>query len=278
MPDLEMDDEVKPEEVGEETPPEPEDRGDELPEDEPEQEPEPSAENKEEDKQDRVIPKSRFDEVNNERKELKARIEQLEALVSAKSSQPEPEPEVAPFDLDAAEEEYATAVVEGDTDRAKQIRKEIRKAEEAALLDRVKRETERDMAVKTVAERKAAIISQAFQDYPVLDHNAAEYDANMVAKINRMSLAYQAEGKAEDQAIALAIADIMPAKRSEPESPRTDNDAKRRNAKAAESQPPSLGGVGTGDRARAASLNVNNMTEDEFAALPEREKKRLRGD
>lgn len=277
MPDLEMDDEVKPEEMGEETPSEPEDRGDELPEDEPEQEPEPSAENKEEDKQDRVIPKSRFDEVNNERKELKARIEHLEALVSAKSSQPEPEPEVAPFDLDAAEEEYATAVVEGDTDRAKQIRKEIRKAEEAALLDRVKRETERDMAVKTVAERKAAIISQAFQDYPVLDHNAAEYDPSMVAKINRMSVAYQAEGKTEDQAISLAIADIMPVK-SAVEQPKTDNDAKRRNAKAAESQPPSLGGVGTGDRAKAAALDVSNMTEDEFAALPDREKKRLRGD
>ena len=53
--------------------------------------------------------------------------------------------------------------------------------------------------------------------------------------------------------------------------------ARTKNADAANRQPPELGGKG--DRAtQTARLNVAEMSEEDFAALPAAEKKRLRGD
>jgi hypothetical protein len=133
----------------------------------------------------------------------------------------------------------------------------------------------------TAKTRTDAVISQAFVDYPQLNDKSATYDKALVGKINRMQMSYVADGQPADEALAAAILDFMPAVAAAVDTGKTAADlaaAKIRNAKAAGAQPPGLGGVGTGERARAAAADVTNYTDAEFAALPDREKKRLRGD
>lgn len=240
------------------------------------------------DKDDRFIPKSRFDEVNNEKKELKARLEALEAQVSSAvapvaADAPAAIVEETPaFDFDGKENEYLEAITEGDIEKAKTIRSEIRQAEREALKEELRTETAQVTAQQTVAERKAAVIDKALNDYPELKNGSETFNPEQVAKVNRMALAYQAEGKTADVALSLAIKDLMPPIVDTPaEIPVTDKgtkEARERNAKAAAAQAPRIGVVGTGERAQAASVNVEDLSEAEFDALPEREKKRLRGD
>jgi len=240
-----------------------------------------------EDKSDRVIPKSRFDEVNNEKNDLKAQNAALLAQIAAGTvAAPVVVPPVAAaaaaavtFDLDAKEAEYAEALTDGELDKAATLRKEIRTYERESLKAELRNEALLVESVKTVESRKAAVVAQAFADHPELDNNSDLYDPALVGKINRMQLAYAAEGKPADEALSLAIADfVKPAAAAAPVS-KVDVPARARAAAAAAAQPPGLGGTGTGARAaRDVATDINSMTDAEFDALPEREKKRLRGD
>lgn len=280
---IEMDDEVTPEEVDQPIKKEPEDRGDVLPDDDIMEVDEDvvaaiAEEPKEEPKadDDRVIPKSRFDEVNNERKALKERLEQLEAQAQANTNATSEETSTA-FDIDAAEDSYTDAMVEGDVDKAKSIRKEINAHLRESLKHELREESVRAITAKEIEANKSAIITDAFKAHPELDHNSDTYDKDLVARINRMTGAYMSEGKRGDEALKLAISDfVRPV--AEPATAPVNTNAKQRNAQAAAAQPPNLGGIGTGERARTTAAKVESMTEAEFRALPESEKKRLRGD
>lgn len=220
--------------------------------------------------------------LQEENARLKAELEAMAAPVAAEPAKEEP----PAFDIDAKEAEYADAVIEGDVERAKGLRKEIRQFEQAAMKDELRREQEQADRAKTVGERMTAVITQAFTDHPELNHKSDVYNPNLVGKINLMAKAYEAQGKPADEALSLAIEDFIPKKEAAAEvDPEVAKNAaaaaalaKKRNAIAAASQPPGLGGVGTGERAAAGVRSIEDMTDAEFNALPEREKKRLRGD
>ena len=232
----------------------------------------------------RSIPKSRFDEVNNERKELKDRLAALEAKVAAGPVAAVVVAPVVPaaetFDVDAAEDRYAEALTEGDLVAAKEIRKEIRNFEMAALKAELRAENTQSTEMAQVAVRKSAVIAEAFATHPELDSTSAEYDSTLVAKINRMNQSYIQDGMPEDKALQAAIADFVSAPTAAKVTVADTSavDAKARNARAQAAQPPTLAGTGTGDRARAAAVDIATMTDAELDAMPEREKKRLRGD
>ena len=260
-----------------------EDRGDNLDDGELEVDEEIIAQLAGESKDDRVIPKSRFDEVNNEKNALKDQLAALTAQIAAGavSTTATPAAPVVPaapsFDLDAKEEAWMEAITEGDLDKAKGLRKEIRDFEKQATLAEFRSESEQTTLVKTVEARKAAVVSQAFTDHPELDNQSATYNPELVGKINRMQAAYLSEGKPADEALSLAIADFI-VKSSAP-APKIDVPARAKAAAAAAAQPPGLGGAGTGARAATDALvDLESMPDSEYDALPEREKKRLRGD
>lgn len=234
-------------------------------------------------KNDRVIPKSRFDEVNNEKNDLKAQNALLLKQI-AEGTAPVITPAAVPavpaapdFDLDAKEAAYIEAVIEGDTEGAAVIRKEIRKFERDSLLVEVRTENAKASVQEIQEADKGSVIAQAFIDHPQLNSIDASYDATLVGKINRMNMAYLSEGMTPADALKAAIADFV----QPPAAPaaKVDVPARARNAAAAAAQPPNLGGIGTGERAaKDASVDVEAMDEAEYDALPEREKKRLRGD
>lgn len=280
---------------------EPEDRGDNLEadkakEDEPKPEdkkpePEKAEEADPKEKQPGHIPKSRFDEVIAERNaereanaELKRRLEALEA--AAKTKEPEPKKEEVKS-IDALELEYANLMMEGDIEKAVNLRGQInaaiREQAEAAAEQKISaREAERSQ--KAIANELAAMSAQVVKDYPYLD---TEEGALVIPQITALRDAYVAKGESPAAALRKAadfIApkfDPSPQDKDEPKAePKTDPrtaQAIARGIKDSAAQPPQMSGVG--NRAmETVKRDVTRMSEEEFEALPESEKRKMRGD
>ena len=230
-----------------------------------------------------AIEKDKLDSIFRERRVLQEKVQELEAKLAAGVAVPAPAAapvvEEAGFDLDAKEAAYAEALTEGDLDSAAVIRKEIRTFEHESMLAAFRKEQAEMTVQATVQTKTQTVINQAYIDHPELNAQSETYDAVLVGKINRMNAAYRAEGMAPEVALQTAISDFVAAPvAAAPEVGKVDVAARARNAKAQAGQPPALGGVGMGERAAAAKVDVSNMTDAEYLALPEREKKRLRGD
>lgn len=280
---------------------EPEDRGDNLeadkakeeepkPEDK-KPEPEKAEEADPKDKQPGHIPKSRFDEVIAERNaereanaELKRRLEALEA--AAKTKEPEPKKEEAKS-IDALELEYANLMLEGDIEKAVKLRSQInasiREQAEAAAEQKISaREAERSQ--KAIANELAAMSAQVVKDYPYLD---TEDGALVIPQITALRDAYVAKGESPAAALRKAADFIAPKFDPNPQGkddpkaelktdPRTAQ-AIARGIKDSAAQPPQMSGVG--NRAmETVKRDVTRMSEEEFEALPESEKRKMRGD
>jgi len=279
-----------------------EDRGDNL--DHEKKEPEPKAEDKKpepekadepeaKDKQHGNIPKSRFDEVIAERNaereqnaELKRRLQALEAASNTK--EPEAKKEEAK-DVDALELEYANLMLEGDVEKAVKLRTQInaaiREQAEAAAEQRLEaREVARTQ--KAQAAEMATVAAQITKDYPYLD---TEDGAMVIPQITALRDAYVAKGESPAAALRKAADFIAPKFDPNPQDkaddedkpePKTDTRTARaieRGLKDSAAQPPQMSGVG--NRAmETVKRDVTRMSEEEFEALPESEKRKMRGD
>lgn len=255
------------------------------PEDEPEakhEEPEPKAAKP----MPTTIPKARFDEVNDRYQEMKAQNEQLLAALAAgkpvavapaQASEPES------VDLDAMEDKYIAALLDGDTEAAKNVRKQIRAEETRQAVA----EALQAQAQQTEQQAFAAEVKSIYTDYPELNGKGEAPNKAAIAEVVEWrDFLVASKGLPLHTALRQAaerVAGAYGLGKAEGEKPEARTDprleaARRANAKAALDQPPALEG-GLGERAgRARQLNVATMTDAEFAALPEAEKKKLRGD
>lgn len=252
---------------------------------------EPGSDGKASRQHDQRIPKARFDEVNEARKEAERRAQEAEEKLDrmrAEANPPPPPPPAAPaFDLAAKEREAIDALLEGDTDKATSIRMEInahiaKTAEEAA---------EQRITRKSVEAELERASEQAVVDYPYLD-TPAGVEALQLIVWKRFAL--QEKGHAPAEALRMAVATIAPKFKPDDQagdgdtpgrgSPSTDKPSDTRTAKALErglkdsqAQAPAMT-AGIGNRQTAGKLNVETMTDEQFAELPAAEKRRLRGD
>ena len=236
------------------------------------------------------IPKSRFNEVNEARKEAEARAEALQRELDALKMQPAtaapaptPAAPAAPeFDVDAAEQKYIELLMEGETAEATKLRSQINRqlANEAAQQAMaMQREAAARVDLQTVADR--AVETWPYLNTPegadALDLIKASRDANI------------ARGMAPAKALQLAVDKIAPKFAPEvdltppkvdgvktPVDTRTAN-AIARGAKAADAQAPAVQ-AGIGNRATAGAVDVAKLTDEQFDALSETEKAKLRGD
>ena len=233
------------------------------------------------------IPKSRFDEVNARRKAAEARAKELEEELERARG---PQTPVDEFDFTTKEEEYLSAAIDGDFNKAKAIRAEIRKAEQELYRAEAQRtqsaavsQTRIELDLKTTIQELEAV-------YPALDSkNEETYDELATSEVLELHNAYLSMGKFATPAESLRAAaeliamkyKLQPAEEVEeieetpPPRRKTADTAARRKAVAAAAQPrlPSAGSAGT-----ASTMNIAEMSEAEFDALPESKKAELRGD
>lgn len=233
-------------------------------------------------KKEPMIPKSRLDEVLSKNKELTAQLEAERAAREARK--PAADANVTAFDFDAKETEYMKLVMEGETEKALQVRKEIRKAEQAQLVEQTGAVSAQDS--EAMALRKAA--ERIEENFPQFVKGHEKFNEEATKTVIKMRDGLIATGvnavEALNEAVEFAVRKYG---FDETVDPGKDNvvdldskrkaDATKKKIEAQQKQPPDL--KGEGNKTKKIEPNaVEEMSDEEFNALPESAKRRLRGD
>lgn len=232
------------------------------------------------------VPYVRFSEVNQQRKDAEARaaaleqeLEQLRSASAARDNRPAP----AAFDADAKEAEYIDALLDGDREKAAELRREITRHQQRAAIAEYREIQSREQAFNALQD----VTNQTLEAYPWLDTPAGAEALELIVALRDKKIA---EGMPASTALAHAVSRIAPKHaptEGDPPStglrnPKASTDTRvakslARGAEAATLQPPSVQ-AGVGNRAGGGRVDPNNLTEEQFDNLTEAEKSKLRGD
>jgi len=233
-----------------------------------------------------MVPKARLDEVLAKQKALQKQLDEINAANEKAEEAPES------YDFDAKEVEYQNMVLDGETEKAVALRREIRKAER----DTLEYEMRQEMNQTVNQDRQMTALQQAanaMEDaYPVFDRNSDDFNEDITNEVVELRDAFMMKGYEAVDALSKAVKyvvkdhDLDQAQESAPslagKAKKSDELAKKRaqvsrKLKAADAQPPELPGESSSNHGEKA-LDLSTMTEEEFDALPEATLKRLRGD
>ena len=219
----------------------------------PEVAPEPNPEQEEEDapqpKRDSVIPRARFDEVNAklhaEREEANRLRAELEALNRSSTTQADA------IDVDTLEDQFFDAIINGEKERAKEIRAQIN----AEIYNKARAASE-EVVSTTLTQREiqssfAKVVEQTVTDYPFLDSNSPDANAEAIGEVVEWRDFYLSKGDTPAAALQKAAAKIAPIySKAAPELPtdKRKQAALATAAKASAAQPPAVE-AGIGNRA-----------------------------
>lgn len=232
-----------------------------------------------------MVPKSRLDEVLAKQKELQKQLEDMRSAQTVSEDAPDE------YDFVAKEVEYQNAVLDGEAEKAAQLRAEIRAAERA----QIEFEMTQKMTQTVTQNREVTALQQAATEleraFPQFDKSSEQFDEALTNEVIELRDAFMMKGEnavaALSKAARFVIRDNDLIQTEEAPSLAATNTAvdevakKRkevsRKLKAADAQPPQLPGESSAARGESP-LDISNMTEEEFDALPEATLKRLRGD
>lgn len=230
------------------------------------------------------VPYARFREVNESKRQLEEQLAVMQQEVQALKAgrQPAAAPATAPapaaFDVDAAEEQYAQALLDGDAKAASAIRRTINQHIEDSAVQRLE-QTSRQQESATKAQD---VVKQALEIYPWLDQ---EEGAAALELIEAMVKAKTDSGVPRHLALANAIATVAPrfapnsppvglGNRSAPVDTRLER-ADKRGAADSLLQPAAVQ-AGMGNRATAPKIDdstkltddqITNLSKDEMAKV-----------
>jgi hypothetical protein len=239
---------------------------------------------------ERGIPKKRFDEVNQRRKVAEQKLAQLER--ESKATQQAHE---ATYDFDAKEKEYLDLVLDGKTQEAIALRKEIRAAERAEFQRVATEQAQTVTKQATVQERIQEISARYESDYNVFDPESENYSEDVLDDLHSLYTGYGQSGKFADAATAFeaaiqktlkmhgiekkgAVASAATAAQPAKQPASTTRTAQKR-VEAIANQPPLIArtGVQSADHGHS-NIDVKSLSPDEIMKLPEATRRRLRGD
>jgi hypothetical protein len=235
-----------------------------------------------------MVPKARLDEVLAKQKALRKQLDEQIA------KEQEVVAEAPQYDFDTKEQEYQQLVLDGETEKAANVRQEIRSAEREQTMFEVQQKMGQTVQQSQQAVELQTIAKEIEASYPILDENSQEFNADLQKEVIDLRDAFMVQGYEAADALKKATNYTLAAQAPEalniqdPETKVEDKKVtaiaekkKRATVKkkldAAESQPPELQGEGNAERGEA-TLDVNNLSEDEFNALPDETLRRLRGD
>lgn len=244
------------------------------------------------------IPKGRFNEVNEERKEAlrkleeaTAELERLRAATAKPAADAKPAAAAAPsadateFDVDAKEQEYAAALFEGDGKKAAAIRREIN----AQLVTEATTRAREVAATEFTARESKTLLNAAVQTavtaYPWLNEpqGADALELILAARDQRIS-----KGMPAHLALIEAVNKIAPKFAPESgtpsrvsENPEPAKDLRTpaaiaRGVADSDRQPAAVQ-AGIGNRATPNRIDWKALDEDQFAAVPKDELKKALG-
>jgi hypothetical protein len=290
------------------------DRGDDVPEGNTEVADEPAVETPEEaekeaekeieeparDEKGRFIPKERFDEAVGKEREARAAAEQrlaaLEKELQSRQQTQKQGADVEAFEahITTLEDKHTTLLLDGDAKGAAAVMKEIRMAERQIAKLEMQQDSTAITAHAIEAERVEYAIASLEADHPVFNPDSEEFDEELVNfALAEQQRLMKAEGMAPSRALVKAATTIMKRFAAKP----AEVDAKPGLAKAAQDdrkaaqvaknletqkrQPASMRDSGIdSDKAgqQGANIDPSRLSYEEFEALPDSVKAKLRGD
>lgn len=243
---------------------------------------------------DNMVPHSRFNEVNEKKKAAELRAKELEDRIKAleaANAEPEPEPEPA-YDFDAKEEEYMAAVLEGDADKAKEIRSEIRTQEHKIYSMEAAQTAQDTTQMSKEQERFLDKTTELEERFPVLNDKSDDFDMETTDVVIALYEGLQKTGKYDTPEAALeaaaqqilgtqTVAEPEDTTEVEDDAATKNSDAKKKagakKAAAAKRQPNRMQG-GTNDVDAERVGKVMEISDEEWDNLPESRKREMRGD
>jgi hypothetical protein len=241
------------------------------------------------------IPKSRFDDVNKRMKDATERNlwleEQLEKLINQASQQKQQAPDAPPaptYDYDAAEESYISLIIEGEIAKASRLRNEINayRQKDLQLLikgieDKTAEKAQSQSSLLMEKERFESSINNMESKYPFLNHKDKAYNEEAVETVNTLLAGYIAAGKGKVESLQLAIKKVLPLyeKRGTTKTVGEQRkiEAGKKASQAARQQPAKTKTSGT-KTSDMGKVDINRISERDFAKLTAKEKSILRGD
>ncbi len=246
------------------------------------------------------IPKSRFDEaVGKEREAREAaerRAAELERQLNARQERQAEAAQVAELEkqIEGLESKHAELLLDGDTAGAAKIMREIRMAERQIATAEAEARAAARTAQALEADRLEASIARVEADYPQFNPDSELFDEDLVGLVLTKQRALIAGGMRPSEAIEKASRDVATRFIKAPEPAKEEKglsvakqvkETRTKEAVAAalaaqSQQPASTKEVGLdSDKLGEKGLpDVSKMSADEFDALPESTKARLRGD
>ena len=232
-----------------------------------------------------MIPKSRYDSAQKRARTAEARVKQYEedAAAAAAAAAGTTETAMATTDAQLAEIDRGIeqARLDGNTDEV------VRLSGEARALEKQVYQTMAETAAATAGTKAQesvkldSLIDVLEEQYDSLNPDSENFDEDKINEILDMQKAFVKNADTPSQAMLKSVGYIMPEQRitDEVAGKRRTNVAK--NLKAAEAQAPGSDETGlnsdSGGKTDEA-LDLSEMTEAEFDALPPETIKRLRGD
>jgi len=241
------------------------------------------------------VPKSRLDEVISQRESEKDRVrwleEQLETLINQNKAEHVVDKVVKEkYDFTAAEENYASLLIDGETSKAAQLRSVIdgeRKADIVSLIKDTQNETVEEATLKSTdaleQDRFDTLIGRLEEKHPFLDTESDTYDSEAVETVNTLISGYMSSGKTKSQALKIAVSKVIPMyTKNEPTTKQSLGNkrivkARKKAARASNAQP-SEPRRKSKESLDDATSEVSAMSERQYNKLTLKEKRVLRGD
>ena len=235
------------------------------------------------------IPKARFDEAMNKAKVREEQLlGQIQALQAKQPQQPvEDVTAKVQAEIDAMQEQYEDALLDGQKATAKELRAKINARQNQLF--------EHKTAVRAEATRQETIeelqynatLANIESTHPELNPESAVFNPSLTDEISTLMQALINSGTPRVQALAKATKYVIPTSRpagTPAPAATTDARAAAARAKAADAarrQPSPISGIGQdADKVGvlAGKTDVTRMTDKQFAKLSKEELSKLRGD
>ena len=234
-----------------------------------------------EDAKKHMIPKRRLDDVvakqrKAEQEAAELRKELAEALAKAQA--------IPAIDVRALSKQRNEAVLDGDLDKAAEIDEQLHAATQQIASEPIDMDA-LEARVEAKMELKSTLTS-VFKEYPQLDTDSDVFDEDLNAEALVFQSAYLNQGylpaEAVRRAANAAVRVVRPELLTETAEPKAAVKTRKTNVKdnveASNAQPPKMNQGESGGKTSSEMVDITKLTDEEFDALPEATRARMRGD
>ena len=246
-------------------------------------------------KKEAGIPKERFDEAVNKERQAREAAERRAAELESRIQQADVNEEFAKAEqmIEGLESKHAQLLLDGEVEKAAALMKQIRHSERELTEARMEARSSRATSQAVEEVRMEATIAKLEADYPALNTESETFDQDLVDLVLAKQAALiqnqrMTPSKALAEAAKVVMKKMAPAPAVEPDnkglSAAKTSDRKTeqvtKNIDTAKRQPADMKQVGVDSDKSGGSLSqtVEQMTSEEWGALPASTKAKLRGD